>query len=174
MHRRRVTVAPLNDALTTGQRALAVVAGLLMIAMALQVFGLVRGRHRWPAIGIGGSALGSALRNLQRAEGFAAHVALGVFNGFLPCPLVYAFAAQAAATFSPLSGALTMVLFGLGTFPAMFLIGNAGPLLGLQWRQRGVWLAGGFVGVLGLITLARGVLPIAGHLGHLSLAGLGP
>ena len=91
-------------------------------------------------------------------------LAFGVFNGFLPCPLVYAFAAQAASTAGALPGFLTMASFGLGTFPAMLLMGGVGRMLAPAWRQRGVWLAGSCILLLGLITLGRGVLPFAAHI----------
>jgi hypothetical protein len=57
-----------------------------------------------------------------------------------------------------------MAVFGLGTFPAMLAMGGIGRLLAPRWRQRGVRLAGSFILALGLVTLARGVLPMAaGH-----------
>ena len=155
--------APLLSAsLDFGQRALAVTAGLLMIIMALSFFGL-RGRYR-VAGGFGGSTLVVSLRSLLGRRGFATPLALGVLNGFLPCPLVYAMIAQSASTFDVLSGCLTMAAFGLGTFPAMLAMGGVGRLLAPSWRQRGVRLAGGFILVLGLVTLSRGIMPMmAGH-----------
>jgi hypothetical protein len=152
----------LSASLDAGQRALAVMAGLLMIIMALGFFGL-RGR-RHVASSFGGAALVSSLRSLLATPGPAAPLAFGVVNGFLPCPLVYAMVAQAASTFDVLSGCLTMAAFGLGTFPAMLAMGGAGRLLAPRWRQRGVRVAGSFILVLGLVTLCRGVLPMsAGH-----------
>jgi sulfite exporter TauE/SafE len=57
-----------------------------------------------------------------------------------------------------------MAAFGLGTFPAMLVMGGAGRLLAPRWRQHGVRVAGSFILVLGLVTLGRGVLPMtAGH-----------
>ena len=112
-----------------------------MIAMALQFFGLLPGLHR-VATGFGGSTLAMSLRSLLTAPGHAAPLAFGVFNGFLPCPLVYAFAAQAASTAGALPGFLIMAAFGLGTFPAMLMMGGVGRMLAPAWRQRGVWLAG--------------------------------
>ena len=151
--------APLLSAsLDFGQRALAVMAGLLMIIMALSFFGL-RGRYR-VAGGFGGSTLVVSLRSLLGRRGFATPLALGVLNGFLPCPLVYAMIAQSASTFDVLSGCLTMAAFGLGTFPAMLAMGGVGRLLAPSWRQRGVRLAGGFILVLGLVTLSRGIMPM--------------
>lgn len=43
----------------------------------------------------------------------------GVFNGFLPCGLVYAALAIALIQTSPLQSAMVMMLFGLGTIPAL-------------------------------------------------------
>ncbi|BCH30595.1 hypothetical protein MesoLjLc_25250 [Mesorhizobium sp. L-8-10] len=149
----------------TAQRVLAVVAGLLMIAMALQFFGLLHGFRR-VAMGFGGSTLAMSLRSLIAARSQAAPIALGVFNGFLPCPLVYAFAAQAGSTAAPLSGFLVMLAFGLGTFPAMLTMGGLARVLAPAWRQRGVWLAGSFILALGVITIWRGVVSFEAHPDH--------
>ena len=59
-----------------------------------------------------------------------------------------------------LSGFLTMASFGLGTFPAMLMMGGVGRVLAPAWRQRGVWFAGSCILLLGMITLGRGILPI--------------
>ena len=159
---RGLAVPVLNGPLDGAQRVLAIAAGLLMIAMALQFFGLLR--FQSVTIGFGGSTLALSLRNLLASENRAAPVAFGVFNGFLPCPLVYAFAVQAASTAGAVPGFLVMLSFGLGTFPAMLMMGGVGRMLAPVWRQRGVWLAGSFILLLGLITLGRGVLPLSAHL----------
>jgi len=164
------TAPLLNGSFDVAQRILAIVAGLLMIAMALQFFGLLQVFHRL-AIGFGGSTFAMSLRTLLTARSGAAPLAFGVFNGFLPCPLVYAFAAQAASTAGALPGFLVMASFGLGTFPAMLMMGGVGQFLGPAWRQRGVRIAGGFVLVLGLITLGRGLLPSDALIGHAWLGG---
>jgi sulfite exporter TauE/SafE len=157
----RGTAVPLlSGPLDTGQRALALLAGLLMIAMALQLFGRLPRLHRATS-GFASGTLAASLRTLVAAPGAAAPLALGALNGFLPCPLVYAFVAQAASTAGVLPGFLTMAAFGLGTFPAMLMMGSIGRMLAPAWRQRGVWLAGGCIMLLGLITLARGL-----HGGH--------
>jgi uncharacterized protein len=172
------------------QRALAVGSGALMVFFGLQFFGLFRA----PPAAVGATAVQfvSALRDLLRAPGGAAPLAAGVLNGFLPCPLVYAFAAQAAGCGSPMRGMLTMVAFGLGTFPTMLVVGALGSVrrepagstsvvlppqprsaraslstasrgVTIAWRRGGVRLAGAFIVLLGLVTLARGVIPFGGH-----------
>jgi uncharacterized protein len=160
------TAVPLlSGSLDAAQGVLAIAAGLLMIAMALQFFGLLPRLHRL-AIGFGSSTLAASLRGLLTAPGRAAPLAFGVFNGFLPCPLVYAFVAEAASTAAALPGLLTMMSFGLGTFPAMLMMGGVGQVLAPAWRRRGVWLAGSCILLLGLVTLGRGILPFAAHVAH--------
>ena len=48
--------------------------------------------------------------------------AIGLINGLLPCGLVYMGIAVAIASASASGGALSMLFFGLGVFPVMFLI----------------------------------------------------
>lgn len=180
-----------NSTASTAQRALAVLSGTLMVFIGLQFFGFFRHASRG-LLGPGAQWLTQALRTLVKAPGVAAPLALGVLNGFLPCPLVYAFAAQAAASGGPLPGLQIMAAFGLGTFPTMLVMGGVGlwwrrgprtpvaqpvhasflphppsssaAVVPIDWRVQGVRLAGGFIVTLGLITLARGLLPMSAHL----------
>jgi sulfite exporter TauE/SafE len=67
--------------------------------------------------------IGKLLRNDSRQS----HLMIGVFNGFLPCGMVYLAIAGAITTGSVLNGMLFMALFGLGTLPLMLgimLLGN--------------------------------------------------
>lgn len=180
-----------NSAVMAAQRALAGVSGVLMIYIGLQFLGLFKtARAQWQWAGV--DLLAQALRKLVRTPGAGAPLVLGVLNGLLPCPLVYAFAAQAAVGGGPLPGLLTMVAFGLGTFPAMLAMGGIGmwlrraagsagaqpvhapflsaavPLPRTDWRLLGVRAAGAFIVLLGLVTLARGLLPMSSHafMGH--------
>jgi sulfite exporter TauE/SafE len=140
------------------QRAVAVASGLLMIVMALGFFGV---RLPGPRLADGAAAwLLRGVRGLLHAPGAAAPLAFGVFNGFLPCPLVYAFVAQAAASGSLGKGLLTMAAFGAGTFPAMLGVALAGCSLSPRGRMRGVRLAGAVILLFGLVTVARGVFPM--------------
>jgi sulfite exporter TauE/SafE len=112
-------------------------------------------------MGFGASTFATMLRSLLTTRSHAAPLAFGVFNGFLPCPLVYAFVAQSAGAGAVPSGMLIMASFGLGTFPAMLMMGGIGRGFSAVWRQRGVWVAGAAILLLGLITLGRGVFPMA-------------
>ncbi len=82
---------------------------------------------------------------------------LGMLNGFLPCGLVYFFAASAAATGSPLWGAVVMLIFGLSTVPVMFGLGTvAGFLKSSAFRMLMIKLASIVIVLYGLYLLYKG------------------
>ncbi|WP_028978264.1 sulfite exporter TauE/SafE family protein [Sporocytophaga myxococcoides] len=54
---------------------------------------------------------------------------LGVLNGLLPCGVVYITLLSAIATGDSISGAIYMMLFGLGTMPMMLAVGLTGNVL---------------------------------------------
>src|SRR6185436_14166344 len=58
-------------------------------------------------------------RNLS-GDGVLQTFALGLLWGFLPCGMVYSMLAFAALSGSAWNGATLLLLFGLGTAPAMF------------------------------------------------------
>lgn len=64
-----------------------------------------------------------------------ARFALGMVLGLLPCGLLYGALAAAAATRSPLAGAMAMAAFGLGTLPSLMLVGIGGAACAARWRQ---------------------------------------
>ena len=94
---------------------------------------------------------------LYRQGGTAALLAVGMLNGLLPCGFVYAALATATASGSVTRGALFMAAFGLGTFPAMFVVSAAGRLLSLRWRTRLQRLVPYVLAVLGLLLILRGL-----------------
>jgi len=51
------------------------------------------------------------------------------------------------------------------------MMGSIGQILTPAWRRRGVTFAGSCILVLGIITLGRGILPMAGHAAHAWVGG---
>ncbi len=152
------------------ERALALAAGAVMIVVALEMLGLTTRLGR-VGTALAGATVGRLLGGVMRSRSLAAPLALGVFNAFLPCQLIYAFAAHAAATASVLQGMLTMLAFGLGTIPAMLMLGLARVLARPAVRLRLTHASAVLVLAFGLVTLARGLdlLPHAHHVHALSL-----
>jgi sulfite exporter TauE/SafE len=80
---------------------------------------------------------------------------LGMFNGFLPCPLVYAFLMQAIFEGSPVKGMLVMVAFGIGTVPAMLFASKLFQILSPKVRKRIATFSGVIVILLGVWLILR-------------------
>lgn len=60
---------------------------------------------------------------LRQRQSLPARFAAGMLWGWLPCGLVYSALSWAALSATPVSGALYMLAFGVGTLPAMLAIG---------------------------------------------------
>ena len=81
---------------------------------------------------------------------------LGLLWGWLPCGLVYSVLLIAATTAEATSGALVMIVFGIGTMPAMILTGlSAARVAAFASRNRVA--SGLLIVVLGVATMAMPV-----------------
>jgi sulfite exporter TauE/SafE len=140
------------------QAVLAVVAGVLMVLAGLQLMGRLKdlplGRLFGP-----GSPYARAMHSVVNLRGPLAPFLLGSLTGILPCPLVYAFLAAAAATGSVLGAMGTMALLALCSLPALALVATTGAALAPTFRVRFVRVAGVVVLLLGVVTVARGLAP---------------
>jgi sulfite exporter TauE/SafE len=132
----------------------------MLAGAAALIFGLsMMGWLRDPARVVAGAGLGRALTagrmRLKQAPPSVAPLLLGALQGWLPCALVYAAASRAAIAGSAGMGALTMVVFGLGTVPAVFaLTVLPQAVLGRVRAQR---LAGVLLTLLGMLLMLRGL-----------------
>jgi uncharacterized protein len=82
---------------------------------------------------------------------------LGLATGCLPCMLSWAMIVSAATTMNPVTAFFTMILFGLGTFPVLFLAGFSASFITMRTRLGGERLAAVAVIAMGLILLFKGV-----------------
>jgi sulfite exporter TauE/SafE len=145
-----------SRALTLSQAWIAIVAGAALVLIGLVAAGVLpRRASRWL-----GSVPCSAARGLKTfltAPGWANVLLAGVFTGFIPCGLVYAFLLKAVSTASLWQGAATMAAFGLGTVPLMAAAGCGASLFDRLPRERLYRLAAWSVVLAGAMTLGRGV-----------------
>jgi len=138
---------------------LAIVAGALLVYQGLRAAGLFRRRGVGPASApcLAGGFLGQFLRQPANSSVFLA----GMLTGFLPCGLLYGMLALAMSTHSVVRGGTILVIFGLGTAPAMMLAGVSGRLVGLATRR---WLYAAAAWCLvftGVVSVARGLTVFA-------------
>jgi sulfite exporter TauE/SafE len=149
------------------ERTLAVFAGVVMVVIGAEVLGVMP-QVSARAAAFTRATVGRLLGSVIRSRSAAAPLALGVFNAFLPCQMIYAFAASAASTRSATDGMLVMLAFGLGTVPAMLALGVTRALAAPRVRARLSLAAGVLVVLFGLVTILRGfdLLPHGAHGDH--------
>ncbi len=139
-------------ALAGVQRWLSIGAGAAIIA------GLLLSRRlTTPPIIRAVGWLKARLATLLRSRSFGSLALLGVLNGLLPCGLVYAAAAGAAATGDVPSGVAYMALFGLGTVPLMMTVSLSGKAVFGKFRFPLQRLIPASLVVVALLLILRGM-----------------
>lgn len=103
------------------------------------------------------SPLKSGISDLFKRGTFSAMFLIGILNGFLPCGLVYVALAGAIASGDAISGSAVMILFGLGTIPAMFAATIFGKFININLRRKINKAIPVFALVLGLLFIIRGM-----------------
>ena len=137
------------------QGGLQLLAGIFMLLMGLDLAGLIPNLapDAFPGVNIFKRMVNALFVKVNRKNIFI----LGMVLGLIPCGLVYAVGAKAAATQSVFGGFLTMLIFGLGTFPAMLLTGITANLFSAKFRVRLYRIAAIMVILLGILTIFRGI-----------------
>lgn len=139
------------------QQALSITLGVLLLLTALGI--QLSSAQNKLSSGIGRviTPLKTALARRISLKSFPALWITGMLNGLLPCGLVYMAIAGAVATSGITSGALFMMLFGLGTLPAMLGMMLAGSLAGSRMRMHFRKLVPVVIGVMAILLIMRGL-----------------
>jgi sulfite exporter TauE/SafE len=151
-------------------RLLAFLAALAMALAGLTLLGMRPGQSRAGGVGAIGARFADLtsrlLGPLLSARPPGGSLVVGMVMGFLPCPLVYAGLAGAAASGSPARGAAILAGVALGTLPALAAVAVFGAGLPTRWRFGLARAAGVLLLVVAAVTLTRGLGLHAGHQGH--------
>ncbi len=140
------------------QRGAGVVISVAVIISGVLLLGVI------PGVKLDALLNGCSYQKLAAARWFAAltqsrstiaRLLLGIIMGFLPCGLVYAMLAVAAALPTPWHAALGMIIFGVGTLPSLTAV-----LLGVQFlprrlRAHSIRIAAVLIVLVGVWMLAR-------------------
>ncbi|HWR23718.1 MAG TPA: sulfite exporter TauE/SafE family protein [Feifaniaceae bacterium] len=81
---------------------------------------------------------------------------IGLLNGLMPCGPLQAMQLYALSTASPVKGALSMMLFSLGTVPLMFGLGALSSVLSKRFTRTVMTVGAALVVVLGLSMFTQG------------------
>ena len=95
---------------------------------------------------------------LIRRNSRTALLGMGLLNGVLPCAFVYSGLAVAALTESPFHSMFYMMLFGIGTFPAMYFMYLSPSVISLNLRNSIKKMVPFLAFSLGIFLIIRGAI----------------
>lgn len=151
------------------QSGIAIGIGSLLILVGLGLLNVLPTQRLIESFGLA-RLVSHLMKNLIASNRPVGSFGLGLVNGLLPCGAVYAMSLLAASTGTPMQGALVMLIFGLGTLPAMIGVGFSVSTLSLRLRATLFRLAAGLVILMGLQLILRG-LALGQLVPHLTLGG---
>lgn len=138
------------------QQWFSVMAGIIMLLLAFYYFiGKTNQSPKW--IQAWYQPLQSLMGKLLRNTSTASFLLLGMANGLLPCGMVYMAIIGAIGLSAPLESAFFMMMFGLGTVPAMFLLSWFGIRISLDVRMHLKRATPFIIAAMGIILILRGM-----------------
>ena len=137
---------------STGKGFIALIAGVFMVVMGLNMLNLFpwlrRFNPRMPKIF-------AAKINEQKRSNKPLYV--GLLNGLMPCGPLQAMQLYALSTGDPFKGALSMLIFSLGTVPLMFGLGALSTVLTKKFASRMMTVSAALVVILGVFMFSNGM-----------------
>jgi uncharacterized protein len=138
------------------QQLLSIVSGALLLLWALfYIFQGISGSGR--ILRVWTRAASGLFSVLRKQKTMSSIIGLGMLNGFLPCGMVYLAATASLNNGTPGYSVLYMLLFGLGTLPAMTGIIMARNFLPSAWKFSLRKLSPVFFMLLGVLFVLRGL-----------------
>lgn len=117
------------------QQNLSIVLGLSILLTVIIPLGLKSRLQKFSPMAKLYSVVKTKFAMLIQKRGMVALIAMGILNGFLPCGLVYTALVGATAVADVWKSALFMMVFGVGTLPALVAVAMAGKLISLKFRS---------------------------------------
>lgn len=139
------------------QQYLTIIAGVLLIIMALFSFGGKDFASKIPFLSRFLFSVKSNLGRLLQKADYRSRFTTGILNGFLPCGMVYMALTASLAAGGIWQGASYMALFGLGTLPFMFAVVLAGNLMNQAFRIKILKAVPVIMIILGGLFILRGL-----------------
>lgn len=148
------------------QSAASIAAGAVMLLAGLWMLGALRRPELVQITPV--AAMTRRAGRLIGRDTAGSKLHLGLWLGLLPCGLVYAALLKALASGHALDGALTMILFGLGTAGALLAVGLFSVPFGRFFARWSTHLPAVAVALTGILLLVRGLMPVTmgGHVHH--------
>ena len=136
----------------TSRSAAHLFSGLFMILLGMYLTGWWNALAPVERIGLKlWQRVSPLMRPLLPVTGYGRALAVGAIWGWLPCGLVYSALALVLASGKPLTGALAMTAFGLGTVPLVATVGLLSGREGLMRRPLVRKVAGSLIMLFGIV-----------------------
>lgn len=138
------------------QQWFAIVFGISILVVLTMTFVFKKSLHITPLNRVYNKLQFFMAKRMQR-QGLPTLFVLGMANGLLPCGMVFLALTGALTTVSYASSMLYMLLYGLGTLPAMFALTYVGFAFNLSVRNTIKKMAPVFLAVIAILLILRGL-----------------
>lgn len=131
---------------------IAIIAGIFMMIMGLNMLNIIPWLHRFNI------RMPKFLRRkIYAGKSTRGPFLVGLLNGLMPCGPLQTMQLYALGTGSFWGGALSMLVFSLGTVPLMFILGAVSSFLSSKFTRKMMKVSAVLVMVLGFVMLNRGL-----------------
>lgn len=139
------------------QQAITIIVGVVIILIVVTPMRYKTKLYQHKLVQKISAPIKSGISELFKQGTIPAMFLIGLLNGLLPCGLVYVAIAGAISSGDAISGMLFMILFGLGTFPAMFAATIFGRFINLNIRKKINQAIPALAFVLAILFILRGL-----------------
>lgn len=129
----------------------ALIAGALMIIMGVNMLGLLSPLRRLRL------HMPKCISALAARHRHGSSFVIGLFNGLMPCGPLQSMQLYALYTRSAVGGALSMLVFSLGTVPLMLAFGTVSGRLNKRFASRLTKLSAAIIVMMGIAMLTTGL-----------------
>lgn len=135
---------------------ISIASGIFLILFAWRKWFSFKWMANFPSSGLR-NITGKGMSKVLASDSSLKLTMLGMLNGLLPCGMVYVALMNALLAGNPVSSAYTMIVFGIGTLPAMIAVGFAANRIGIEMRQRLNKVVPYLLTIVGLLVVLRGM-----------------
>lgn len=137
-----------------GKGIVAIIAGVFMVIMGLNMLNLFPWLRKF---NVRMPKIFAARIYEQKKSNSNRPLYVGLLNGLMPCGPLQAMQLYALSTGDPVKGALSMLLFSLGTVPLMFGLGALSSILTKKFASKMMTVSAILVVVLGVFMFQNGM-----------------
>ncbi len=128
-----------------------ILAGVFMVIMGINMLNIFPGLRKWSV-----RMPRSVGKFVYSGRNSNSPFYIGLLNGLMPCGPLQAMQLYALSTGSPLKGAISMLLFSLGTVPLLFTFGAISSFLSKKFNARVMTVSAVLVILLGVAMFQNG------------------